>query len=170
MAKGAKSSAKSAKTAKSAKVAECAVCHEVKPIFARGMCSADYFRFKRSAASKSVKLVEELTELEEGVDEIQAGIQAAKERLLKAVPDVVDDLLTASKVASRKGDARPAETILRELPVGPKDDDRILKPVSTQKGSHSAPVAQIQIVIPGQGQLGGWRSPQQLPAPVIDAE
>lgn len=139
------------------KVAACVVCGETKPILGRGMCDKDYQRFRRSSAAQSVRLTEELTELQEEVTATQAAIIRAKQRLIEAVPDVVEDLLAASKVAAAKGDARPAIAVLEGVQIDDKDTTRRLL-TAPAKAPASASVGQlaIQVVIPG-GQLGGWR-------------
>lgn len=53
---------------------------------------------------------------------------AKARRLLKeSLPDAAQWLLTAARVAANRGNSKPAETILRELPLSDDPNDRVLR-------------------------------------------
>jgi len=86
----------------------------------------------------------------ERIETFEELVAEAERELQLALPEAARALRVAARVAAERGDARPAEAILRHLPVpGPHGTRRLLEPPPKTAPSRSRE-AQTQILIGGQ--------------------
>jgi hypothetical protein len=145
--------------------AVCSKCEELKPIMAKGLCSKCYQQERRANTfSSSVSSL--MTELDQATDLDE--VAKAREILKRSLPEIAASVVVAAKVAAISGNSKPAETILRELPLSDDPNERIFR---SQFGSpnHGSVKGQentgVQVLIGIQ--LGGTK---QIPATSVTAQ
>lgn len=111
-------------------------------LFARGYCEKHYRALRRANAFTDLT-PKPRTSSEQVADNVKA-VQRARRKLLKLAPTFIDHLETASKIASQKGDATPAQWAILHT--------RTIQPVMTSasgKSDGSGVVVNIGVKVSG---------------------